>query len=421
MTDSTSQNIKDLQDFFDDYPDLPPPTQSASANLQMFPKVTTRKNESTGKNGRPIITFGVELEMTIAWIYPNDTDPEPEDPRIVKGIVVENVDSSLIRVQVYKHIMNTLRKAGIRCLSDWGFEAVLGEKETYWLIKDDGSIYPPTRPYDQRDDYQFIGVEITSPPFYSCEDARAQAAVVYDILTSNYRVSCPESTGMHVHVGLGLRNGVEKAWNTRVLANLMAVLWVFEDRLDLIHPQRRRTGGYSNLEAAVLGESLKESPNWKREGLESILELKDEKDCMEIRKLLSFKGGINRVNYNIRNLADNVKRGRTIEYRQNEGTLHGKRVSAWVKVCAGLVEFALTVDQDKLEDFLRRCVDDAPEDYTVIDLLIAIGSSDVAEFYAYRFRDNDPTQTPPTPSPLDTPPRDASPPGEVYTFYILGM
>lgn len=66
--------------------------------------------------------------------------------------------------------------------------------------------------------------------------------------------------------------------------------------------------------------------------------------------------------------------------------MDSQRIVAWVNVCVALVEFAETVDPDELDKFLWSHIDDNGREFTVFDLLRAIGRSAEAAFYARRAR-----------------------------------
>lgn len=96
-----------------------------------------------------------------------------------------------------------------------------------------------------------------------------------------------------------------------------------------------------------------------------------------------------RLCYNIDNLDIGNRRRCTFEFRQNCGKISPDKILAWIKGVAGLVEFADTVQDDLLEDFLRSYVDDELEDYPAIDLLRVIGRPNETEFYEKIMLKND--------------------------------
>lgn len=170
----------------------------------------------------------------------------------------------------------------------------------------------------------------------------------------------------------------------------MATLFVFEKRLGFLHPPGRRAG--LNLHCqdmrtqSVLGSKLPNTPEGTRQGLEAILKQRTENTTKNIVELLSPhrpEGGSRRLAYNIANLAS-YNAPQTPEFRGHQGTLNPDGILNWLNVCSGLVEFADSVEDDLLDDFLRRHIDD--QDFTVIDLLNAIGKHPEAEYYAERIQ-----------------------------------
>lgn len=215
-----------------------------------------------------------------------------------------------------------------------------------------------------------------------------------------------------VHIGYGKTDGKENSWHPRVASKLMAVLWVFQDRLDTLHPVRRRTNKVGSNHCpslwtmSKLAYQLRDDADWKQNGLERLLGLREENECDEIVKMAGARDNLHmRLGYNIDNLSRSISECKTFEFRQHCGTLSPDRITAWVNVCAGLVEFADTVEDELLEPFLRSHVNDELEDYTVIDLLRAIGRPGEAEFYDQRIREYDQDYAPEDFEVKELPPR----------------
>lgn len=199
----------------------------------------------------------------------------------------------------------------------------------------------------------------------------------------------------HVHVGYG-----RKGFHPYILSNLFAILWTFNEHLDMLHPKARRTRGKSNHYCpglrthSVLGKKLPDTPDAPRKGLKKILRLRYQdtnKKFVELMNAPSDSGfGLVRLAYNAWNLKEPMRKdGKiTVEFRGHEGTMSSERIVNWINVCVGLVEFAETVDGDELSKFLWSHIDDDEKDFTVIDVLRAIGRPAEAEFYARRFQEH---------------------------------
>ncbi|KAI1403951.1 putative amidoligase enzyme-domain-containing protein [Hypoxylon fuscum] len=111
-----------------------------------------------------------------------------------------------------------------------------------------------------------------------------------------------------------------------------------------------------------------------------------------IQWLLQSEGG-SRPNYNIssytcQNLYFNSSRRFTIEFRQAEGTLCGKWVEVWARICVGLTHFAIHAPVPEylavLHNLNEAFSDEAP--YDVIDLLNQVGLFAEATFAEKRLR-----------------------------------
>ncbi|CAG8977050.1 hypothetical protein HYALB_00005758 [Hymenoscyphus albidus] len=399
-----------------------PPKQSGPRKLKFLTKsraaeLRKRESEYINPNPRPLpspsqssrLTFGVELEFNIAYLLPSGrifrdtdlaeglpytTDPDPEDPRVVRGLATYEPDpeeeltlSQQVeayreqREQIFTHIRDTLRAAGLPCRLGDDYS---NPKPEHLVLLSDSSV-EPLEDDDSADNYNFMDVEITSPPFYDHEDSRRQVKAVCEILTSTYRINAKgnKTCGMHVHEEFPYGYS---GYHPRHLASLMACLWVFENRLQRIHPEHRRagheaaeycmplaTGSWLTSDSDFLREG------WRQRGLKTLLAARDEKTCQEICFLT--RGFQERLSYNTRTLSWD-KGIRTVEFRQHEGTVEAEEVFQWIK-------FAFKVDEKALDGFLKRHVDDALEDYTAMDLLKAISSADSAVYYEKKMRERD--------------------------------
>lgn len=305
-------------------------------------------------------------------------DPDRLDPREIQFIVSEDVSDSeentLQRQETQMHISKTLRDAGLAANSFWDDDRV--SKISDWLVTKDDSVQAVHPEYD------FAPVEMNSPPFFYCREVLLNVSAVSQVLTTTYRLHCNETCGLHVHIG-----NREDGFHPSILSNLFALLWTFEERLALLHPEERRSDPIiqhcrSLRNDSRLGRSLPLTPEGTRQGLKKLIELRDQNTCERIVTSMGTNN-MDRLAYNIKNL-DEVKCDpkMTVEFRQHEGTLSVERTIHWINVCAGLVEFAEMADPNELDEFLWSHIDDKNEDYTAIDLLRAIGRPAEADFYA---------------------------------------
>lgn len=255
-------------------------SQSMPTGFRRWPK---REKESTPKP----LTFGIEFEFNLAF-HQYTSDSEPHDPRVIHWPVSEDDDES---EAAHHHVTNTLRKAGVAAHTFWNLEAE--PKVQDWVVTDDTSVDA----WDKH--YEFLPLEVNTPPFYYCKDSRLNVSGVLALLTGTYRLHCNNSCGLHVHVG-----NAKKGFHPAVLCNLFAVLWAFEEPLTMLHSESRRTGKGRDYSRSLrdfsrLGQSLSATPEGTRMGLEKILELRNQ-DTIE--KIVNLMGNYDRrLAYNVTN------------------------------------------------------------------------------------------------------------------------
>ncbi|CAG8958913.1 hypothetical protein HYFRA_00012910 [Hymenoscyphus fraxineus] len=403
-----------------------------------------RKIAPPPSSSRPRLTFGVEIEFCLAYLVPSGiiyrnggraqrglphtTNPDPEDGRIVEGIASIEPDAAVLeqleglekftytakldtqrQKEAFQHIIKTLAEYGIACRDRYPNNRADPNADPFaWTLTGDGSVDDPTT--ETAANYNFCDVEIASPPLYNHPDSHAEVRRVLDILTYTYRINCDtnETCGLHVHVSSDWNPNPDPllpvkrspGFHPRNLANLMATLWVFESVLEIIHPKHRRK--YATWSAfceplcvsSQLAIEYDSATNtkWKRDGLKRLLSLREEQDCKEICKLCEPQ--VERLAYNTENLrllyqTTQDRNRRTIEFRGAQASVLSEEVYNWAKVCTGLVEFADTVDEKILDTFLTVHLDDKPADFSVFELLCAIGRPEQAEYYDEKIRERD--------------------------------
>lgn len=349
----------------------------------------------------PPLTFGVEIELLVAVLGPNAQDPHPHDLRHGRAVLSEDpptdqsvadwlVHSQEMHKETFEHITKTLKAANVPARS-----ADSGEDDfTCWCMADDGSIERPNNK-----NYSWVRLEVKSPALYMCPAAFEQVAAVVEILTTNYRICSHESAGLHVHVGQE-NNGFPLS----VLRNLMSTIFVFEDRLNVIHPQHRveeNRYARSLRTYSKLADRLSERGESKAQGLQFMLKAGDDdadpsslsnnaKNRETFLKWMEPNGG-DRLAYNLLGLKLNSSSygnpKATIEFRQHESTADDSRIVHWLKLCVGLVEFAYKVDFRILKPFLEAHIDDEAEDFSLVELLKAVGLPVQMLFYSLLHND----------------------------------
>ena len=347
---------------------------------------------------RDRLTFGVELEMAIASLPRSTPDPSPNDPRDVYSLIPE--DHSWTHPTQPKifytldHIATKLTEAGIPSAPENRF---LPPPTNCWIIDRDTSIIRPdcidargeiqsATPWHPGRPYNFHEIEVISPPFFYSKGALNTVRKTLHLLKSTFRVNINPSCGLHVHVG-----NRSQGLSFVTTRNLLATILTFESQIDGIHGSYRLSGNvytrglrsHSELRAIVAdGEDIGFTE------LEYLFNnCTNMGDLADATKLQGDDRGGRRMGYNIVNLTDEYRCGdgkRTIEFRQHEGSVNSKVVRNWGRFCVGLVEFADTVDETVLKEFLLRHISDTPETFCIGQVCTALGMPDIAEYYTLR-------------------------------------
>jgi len=194
----------------------------------------------------PALTFGVEFEFALACLV-NDVQPPSPSPydKLPPALRIQ-ADANTIDIQshclnVVKDAINkVLHAAGLRTFiipesDDDGTEYPKVEFQlSRWLVDYDNSIRFPDDLYD------WVRVEINSPVMHFTPASITCVGKVCDLLTSNFRINCNSSCGLHVHIG-----NADKGFEFRTLQNLMGFLWTYDPVLLTIHPPHRHDCNYA--------------------------------------------------------------------------------------------------------------------------------------------------------------------------------
>lgn len=361
--------------------------------------------------GRPVLTFGVELEFVIAILPSSVPDPDPDDPRQATGILetpVPNIEKIALKhrdhidykihAAIAMAITNALHSIGVPA------HAVFQTNETIpdptsasaqdhlhgWEVKRDTSVFPPELEDDHPQKvYDWYSVELASPAFHAVDVAFQEILLVCQMLPHRFRVNVNSSCGLHVHVG----NGAD-GLALREVQNLMALLWTFEPQIHMLHPSGRTSEG-----AALFCRSLRGKRKYFDRGLLKWVMLTDAQAVARIYAMQSVGELVEWLAkrrfyhaYKLENLVDDEeeeeRKGgtkRTVEFRQHEGTLDGERVVAWARTVIALVDFARNVDTAAITALLIQELgvqETAPEGgRNLVELLQLIGEMKTAEFY----------------------------------------
>jgi len=196
-----------------------------------------------------------------------------------------------------------------------------GERpDGFWSVEHDRSV---TSVFTSEDGAPpvIVGGEVVSPPLHDTPQAWSQVAAVLDVL-KRCGAEVNRSCGLHVHIGAdALREGgapVIPALSR--LAMLASVC--FEDlvfRLASAESGVHRGQAFFYRHSRPLERELRQS-------YESLEELTGD---------LGLEGSARRAALNLTNVGD--PRKDTVEFRQSNGTLDGRVVQAFTRLCAAMV------------------------------------------------------------------------------------
>jgi hypothetical protein len=355
------------------------------------------------------LTFGVEIEFALATLPEWARDPEPHDTRQVYDISDENAvklallndDRTLHKITrahirkrleyeiVQRHLAETLISAAFPATTDENNRRLCntaakdGKEYIFpydsWHVSTDKSISVPGELRTAGiTDYEWYKIELISPVLVFSPDAIQQVNKVCKLIQRKYCTPTNKSCGLHIHVGRG-SDGLPDY----VIKSLMATIWTFEDRIDLLHPLHRTNAKpcnslYNSAPLALKVDLETGNSSNLRQQLDMILDCENRDKVIDlVNDQFPCYGFAYKV-WSLRSHFDWLSK-RTIEFRQHEGTLNTRQIESWIRVCVGLVEFSRKTHPGYLISFLRSVVDN--EEYTIEDLLLDIGLSRQAKFY----------------------------------------
>ncbi|RDW79904.1 hypothetical protein BP6252_04542 [Coleophoma cylindrospora] len=339
-------------------------------------------------------SFGVEFEFCLLTIGKDDVDPDPKDPRSVRGIdVVEGQQDSsprgfrpggwfgpdlfedgLERLDAAQtHLADTMRRAGLPTLTEEEIHDGYIKQDVqlrHWVVSSDPSI---NRRDELHETYNTYPIEIKTPAFLFNETTIQAIKTFCLLMTSTYRIDCSRTCGLHVHVGPGNRNN----FTFNAIKNFMGLCWVFEKQLRSIHAEHRVTDSLWCLNMSEATE-LARAPFTELEKLHAIF---DSPSLPDLKFL--FNTSHSSSKHSAVNLNHLMTRGGfgTVELRQHQGSLDPNDVAAWVSVCVGLMAFAHTAVPSECFSWLSTYV--GPGAKRPLSLLEVLRACDLKEQAAY--------------------------------------
>ncbi|KAL1847508.1 hypothetical protein Daus18300_013930 [Diaporthe australafricana] len=222
------------------------------------------------------ITFGVELEILVAYQFENDPKPaEDMDKRQVVRIsdAAMPEQSSITPDDRVRNALRDFLRSHDVPVGDNG-EQEAGPPSKYSLGSD-SSVRE-----DQFQYYNWAGVELRSPALVAGANSFDDVKRVVNLLRNNFRLRVNESTGFHVHVGMGAQPSPPRA-----IRRLSQFLWCAEGMLSQLHPPDR-----------VLSKYCQSIRQWSYLGQGNLDHFRQaEEDFAELRRYLGRSSPSNEV------------------------------------------------------------------------------------------------------------------------------
>ncbi|KAI1466933.1 uncharacterized protein F4812DRAFT_460489 [Daldinia caldariorum] len=201
------------------------------------------------------LTFGVEMEFVVPWLYKSKDGPLATSKDIIYDRIKDLFERHNLptKVKTYKYKSN--------------FDKRLLSRYDHWGVENDITVFEPSDEpaFEWVDDFEWVGVEIQSP-------VEPDVPVAFDVLdygrqllASTYRCRVNHSCGLHVHVG----NGSER-FPLESMRRIASLVFATEHLLiTLNHPWRtanlnaRTLRDRSNLAHKLAGNEMSSGPNHK--------------------------------------------------------------------------------------------------------------------------------------------------------------
>ncbi|TGO16127.1 hypothetical protein BPAE_0519g00020 [Botrytis paeoniae] len=267
------------------------------------------------------------------------------------------------------------------------------------LVSNDATINHGLDPNPNPPGYFWWPIEIQSPAYIYNEENKQKVRNVLQCIDSIYRTNCDLSADILVYIGNG-----QKGFDARTVRKFMAFVYSFENQIATIHPPHYMTqrafskpvtthsflaqvarDNRAKIEKPGAEESLREFD--EDFIIDNILERNTVDDLVKLLSSPELEEDrlYKRLTYSICNLeteAEKVKK--TIEFRQHKSTFDDEEVYHWITVCASLVHFASTVDEEVLRKFCKEHFHKTVDEFSIVEVLMALGRPAQAYYYGIR-------------------------------------
>ncbi|KAL5318852.1 hypothetical protein ACEPPN_013919 [Leptodophora sp. 'Broadleaf-Isolate-01'] len=359
-------------------------------------------------------TFGVELEMMVAFVVEGQKKPDLKETRTVvfasrnepRDLEIESRYASEFYPAFYKSRIIAEFK---RIIGEAGFPVASTETDTSgWAVVGDTSLNHPTDTEMETEGYSWCGIEIKTPALPFTPQSLQAVKDVCALIPKHFKTLQNSTTGLHVHIGHG-----KSCFSTHDVTKIMAFVYAFEPQLSSLHPIHRysHTYGYTMRHTSNFSEGFQrrygELPSAFMAITKILTTIKPTMSATrgELAYLVNSGACGKNGNYNFNGLEDLGVHAEvpTIEFRQHEGTMDGELIVQWVQLLVGMLKFIENEEYASFTGFLFETVGKekwqkvgdgkdaereasmgptlADGEFTVIDLLRYIGLNEQADYY----------------------------------------
>jgi len=369
------------------------------------------------------IYFGVEFEFNLAFLHSHEVAPDPTETRAVDLPLTEDV----IRHTRSFYGLNGTEPIPERLEKDLNFYAkkicmlytirdslisIGCPAEVYSAVDPPSSwevFYDETLKAPEGTPYRWLPMEITSPALPFSPDSMDLIQMVCTLVETTYITNTNWSTSVHVHISAG-----KVPLDFHTMQRLYIFLWAFEPQMNTLHPAHRQQSKYCGgmREQSAMASEYTEKWGVPPSILAGIVEFYK---CQDLESLLNKAFCCVKGKFTAFNSGNDLCWVRephrfhkpTIECRQHEGTLDGKRITQWVKFLAGLVQALENISPESFTGLLKLAQSEkwekagkdkmaneknqaqfgpipAESTLTIVDILEYLGLKESADYYRNR-------------------------------------
>ena len=338
-----------------------------------------------------LLTYGVEIELIVAYFRDKEADARHELEKKAKteelksqNATPQTLNDALFNLNFkyrtthrdaqYEKIRNELRRKSILVQKDkeprftgWtvAFDGTVQVDEDA-LLQDAGVTFtngkqPATDAYfnGNRDRLELLDVELISPVLSFEEPGTTQSRretfrknrqeikMVTETMREKFDSFCPDSAGLHVHVG----NGQER-FDFKHIRNIAMLFFLYERQFSQLHDASRLNNPYAILPRSSFAPKDRTSLEmWRIITKPSSIPRWDDHDYLAKRLTLNRHFQVPEAYraYNFSSAAGTIKdRAATIEFRQHQGTLDSDEINNWVLIVCSLVQVMRQDDAQQL-------------------------------------------------------------------------